>query len=213
MTPFDKVPHLAVVHGKIGDGDDMPTRLHRANIITDVFGGAKSVNAALARFKQEGRGVLVILRDGTAGVPVQKLPQDGESEAEAARTHQWREVGLGAQILKDLGVRSIRLLSSSQHVCRPRRLRDRDPGPRGWKRSRRKTASGAFTPKPKFMPSRQSSVRTERNRRGDRSSACRGPQPRGRPAPTTPWITPPMMAAGSTPPPIGTQAWRLLLKR
>jgi 3,4-dihydroxy 2-butanone 4-phosphate synthase/GTP cyclohydrolase II len=116
VTPFDKVPHLAVVHGKIGDGEDMPTRLHRANIITDVFGGAKSVNAALARFKQIGRGVIVILRDGTAGVPVQKLPQDGESEAEAARTRQWREVGLGAQILKDLGVRSIRLLSSSQHT-------------------------------------------------------------------------------------------------
>jgi len=44
------------------------------------------------------------------------LPQDGESEAEAARTRQWREVGLGAQILKDLGVRSIRLLSTSQHT-------------------------------------------------------------------------------------------------
>ena len=37
------------------------------------------------------------------------------AEAEAARTRQWREVGLGAQILKDLGVRSIRLLSSSKH--------------------------------------------------------------------------------------------------
>ena len=115
VTPFDKVPHMALVHGKIGDGADMPTRLHRANIITDVFGGAKSVNAALARFKQVGRGVIVVLRDGTAGVPVQALPQDGESEAEAARTRQWREVGLGAQILKDLGVRSIRLLSSSKH--------------------------------------------------------------------------------------------------
>src|SRR3954469_3822655 len=116
VTPFDKVPHMALVHGRIGNGDEMPTRLHRANIITDVFGGAKSVNAALARFKEAGRGVIVVLRDGTAGVPVQALPQDGESEAEAARTRQWREVGLGAQILKDLGVRSIRLLSSSQHT-------------------------------------------------------------------------------------------------
>ena len=80
-----------------------------------MFGGAKSVNASLQRFKQVGRGVIVVLRDGTAGVPVQALPQDGESEAEAARTRQWREVGLGAQILKDLGVRSIRLLSSSRH--------------------------------------------------------------------------------------------------
>jgi len=61
------------------------------------------VNAALAHFKQIGRGVIVVLRDGTAGVPMQALPQDGESEAEAARTRQWREVGLGAQILKDLG--------------------------------------------------------------------------------------------------------------
>ena len=115
VTPFDKVHHMALVHGRIGDGSDMPTRLHRANIISDMFGGAKSVNAALQRFKQVGRGVIVVLRDGTAGVPVQALPQDGESEAEAARTRQWREVGLGAQILKDLGVRSIRLLSSSRH--------------------------------------------------------------------------------------------------
>jgi 3,4-dihydroxy 2-butanone 4-phosphate synthase/GTP cyclohydrolase II len=115
VTPFDKVRHMALVHGRVGDGADMPTRLHRANIISDVFGGAKAVNAALQRFKEAGRGVIVVLRDGTAGVPVQALPQDGESEAEAARTRQWREVGLGAQILKDLGVRSIRLLSSSKH--------------------------------------------------------------------------------------------------
>src|SRR3954462_14072613 len=115
VTPFDKVPHMALVHGRVGDGTDMPTRLHRANIITDVVGGAKSVNAALARFKHIGRGVIVVLRDGTAGVPVQALPQE-ETGAEAARTRQWREVGLGAQILKDLGVRSIRLLSSSQHT-------------------------------------------------------------------------------------------------
>jgi 3,4-dihydroxy 2-butanone 4-phosphate synthase / GTP cyclohydrolase II len=116
VTPFDKVHHMALVHGRIGDGADVPTRLHRANVIQDMFGGAKSVNAALARFKQAGRGVIVVLRDGAAGVPAQALPQDGESAAEAARTRQWREVGLGAQILKDLGVRSIRLLSTTQHT-------------------------------------------------------------------------------------------------
>ena len=115
VTPFDKVHHMALVHGRIGDGTGVPTRLHRANVIQDMFGGAKSVNAALARFKQIGRGVIVVLRDGTAGVPVQALPQE-ESAAEAARTRQWREIGLGAQILKDLGVHSIRLLSSSQHT-------------------------------------------------------------------------------------------------
>ena len=131
VTPFDKVYHMALVHGRIGDGADVPTRLHRANIITDVFGGGKSVNAALARFKQIGRGVIVVLRDGTAGVPVQALPQE-ESAAEAARTRSWREIGLGAQILKDLGVRSIRLLSTDPaHLRRVGWIRDRDYGDGG----------------------------------------------------------------------------------
>jgi 3,4-dihydroxy 2-butanone 4-phosphate synthase/GTP cyclohydrolase II len=91
-------------------------RLHRANLILDVFGGAKAIHGALDRFKAEGRGVLVMLRDGAAGVPVVSIPKSGETPSGEARIKQWREVGLGAQILKDLGVSSIRLLSSSRHV-------------------------------------------------------------------------------------------------
>jgi 3,4-dihydroxy 2-butanone 4-phosphate synthase/GTP cyclohydrolase II len=113
VTPFDAVHHMAVVHGKIGDGRNVLARLHRADIIRDVFGGANPVHAALQRFKQEGRGVLVFLRDGAAGVPTLAIPS-GEQSSEAARTRQWREVGLGAQILKDLGISSIRLLASSR---------------------------------------------------------------------------------------------------
>jgi 3,4-dihydroxy 2-butanone 4-phosphate synthase/GTP cyclohydrolase II len=112
ITPFDQVHHMAFVHGRIGDGKDVLTRLHRANIISDVFGGAKSIHQTLRRFKAEGRGVLVLLRDGTAGVPVISIPKSSESPSGEARTRQWREVGLGAQILKDLGVNSIRLISS-----------------------------------------------------------------------------------------------------
>src|SRR6516162_6894820 len=41
VTPFDKVHHYAFVFGNIGDGANVPTRLHRANVIEDVFGGAK----------------------------------------------------------------------------------------------------------------------------------------------------------------------------
>jgi 3,4-dihydroxy 2-butanone 4-phosphate synthase / GTP cyclohydrolase II len=115
VTPFDEVYHMALVHGRIGDGRGVPTRLHRANILRDIFGGAPEVHGALRRFAKEGRGVLVFLRDGSAGVPVSALPQDGDRGAEAARQRQWREIGLGAQILKDLGISSIRLLTSADH--------------------------------------------------------------------------------------------------
>jgi 3,4-dihydroxy 2-butanone 4-phosphate synthase/GTP cyclohydrolase II len=113
VTPFDAVHHMAFVYGRIGDGRDILARLHRADVIRDVFGGAHPVHAALQRFKTEGRGVIVFLRDGAAGVPTVGIPS-GDTSSEAARTRQWREVGLGAQILKDLGISSIRLLSSAR---------------------------------------------------------------------------------------------------
>ena len=113
VTPFDTVNHMAVVYGKIGDGKNVLARLHRADLIRDVFGGANPVHTALQRLKQEGRGVIVILRDGTAGVPMNAIPS-GDTGSDAARTQQWREVGLGAQILKDLGISSIRLLTSAR---------------------------------------------------------------------------------------------------
>jgi 3,4-dihydroxy 2-butanone 4-phosphate synthase/GTP cyclohydrolase II len=113
MTPFDRLQHMAFVHGRIGDGKDMLARLHRADIIRDVFGGAKAVHAALRRFKEEGRGVIVFLRDGAAGVPTHEIPSSDRA-SDAARIRQWREVGLGAQILKDLGITSIRLLTTAQ---------------------------------------------------------------------------------------------------
>jgi 3,4-dihydroxy 2-butanone 4-phosphate synthase/GTP cyclohydrolase II len=115
LTPFDPVYHMAFVYGRIGDGKNVLTRLHRADIISDVFGGAKQIHRSLERFKAEGRGVMVLLRDGTAGVPVVSIPKTDTASGEA-RTRQWREIGLGAQILRDLGVKSIRLLTSSRRT-------------------------------------------------------------------------------------------------
>jgi 3,4-dihydroxy 2-butanone 4-phosphate synthase/GTP cyclohydrolase II len=112
-TPFDSVQHIALVHGRIGDGSNIPVRLHRANALTDVFEGGKTVNAALQRFVKEGRGVLVYLRDGTAGVPTTSFSDSEDTGSEAMRSSQWREIGLGAQILRDLGVASIRNLATS----------------------------------------------------------------------------------------------------
>ncbi|HEY8382898.1 MAG TPA: 3,4-dihydroxy-2-butanone-4-phosphate synthase [Microvirga sp.] len=109
-TPFDPVQHVALVHGRIGDGRAVPVRLHRANVVADVFGGSK-IEAVMQRIVKEGRGILVYLRDGTTGVPTTSFAEEGG--AEAARTTQWREIGLGAQILRDLGVVSIHNLAST----------------------------------------------------------------------------------------------------
>src|SRR5260370_28163697 len=111
VTPFDKVHHYAFVYGNIGDGNNVPTRLHRANVLEDVFGGAKPIHAALSRFKAAGQGVLVYLRDGTSGVPTTTVGEETTGSVHE-RSVQWREVGLGAQILRDLRISSIQLLAT-----------------------------------------------------------------------------------------------------
>jgi 3,4-dihydroxy 2-butanone 4-phosphate synthase / GTP cyclohydrolase II len=109
-TAFDQVQHVVLVYGEIGDGEGVPTRLHRANLIEDVFGPSARVNAALEHFKTKGRGVLIYLRDGTVGVPASRMQQDSSDET---RRNEWREIGVGAQILRDLGVSSIVNLTST----------------------------------------------------------------------------------------------------
>ncbi|WP_298354105.1 3,4-dihydroxy-2-butanone-4-phosphate synthase [Rhodoblastus sp.] len=108
VTPFDSVQHFALVAGEIGDGQDVPARLHRAEILSDVFGGGGAIHSALESFARHGRGVLVYLRDGAAGVPANLVGQQ-ESGAETERARNWLDIGVGAQILRDLGVSSIRL--------------------------------------------------------------------------------------------------------
>ncbi len=110
-TPFDSVSHFALVYGDIHTKKAVPARFHRANIIADVFAGGGVINAALHHFSKSGSGILVYLRDGTAGVPLNS--HHDTSSSDISRTQAWREVGLGAQILKDLGVTKIRHVTTS----------------------------------------------------------------------------------------------------
>ena len=115
VTPFDPVQHVAIVCGEIGEGTDVPVRLHREDLVDDVFGSRETLGKVYDVFKKEGRGILVYLREGTAGVPATKLAEDDDENTASAnaRRENWRDVGLGAQVLRDLGVKSIRLLASS----------------------------------------------------------------------------------------------------
>src|SRR5947207_7735029 len=79
VTPFDAIQHMAFVYGRIGAGRGVLARLHRADIIRDVFGGARPIESSLQRLKQEVRGVIVFLRDGAAGVPTHAIPQAGST--------------------------------------------------------------------------------------------------------------------------------------
>lgn len=123
-TPFDPMQHLAIVFGDIRDGQGVPVRLHRESVLGDAFGADKTLEMALAKVASEGRGVVVYLREGSVGVASQSerpyrgatMSTDEQEEHGSSedRKKEWREIGLGAQILRDLGVASIRLLSSTE---------------------------------------------------------------------------------------------------
>lgn len=104
--------HAAFVYGEIGDGNDIMVRFHRPDIVNDIFYGSETANVALERMRRAGKGVLVCLRDGAVGVP--SSPPAANFNREVGKVNLWREVGVGAQILRDLGVRSIRNLSQTQ---------------------------------------------------------------------------------------------------
>ncbi len=117
--PWDPMQHLAVVFGDIRDGVDIPVRLHLEHVGKDVFGKDRQIDDIMKKIAAKGRGVIVYLREGSVGVGVSTTARAGIHEREAheqaqARDSEWLEIGLGAQILKDLGVTSIRLFASRE---------------------------------------------------------------------------------------------------
>jgi 3,4-dihydroxy 2-butanone 4-phosphate synthase/GTP cyclohydrolase II len=121
-TPFDSVQHLALVFGDVARAKAPLVRIHRQEIVSDVFarrkaGEANLISLALTKIKDRGAGVVVYLREGAAGVPAPPastraaLRGEARTSSERKRDQQWHEVGIGAQILKDLGLQTITLLS------------------------------------------------------------------------------------------------------
>jgi len=117
--PWDPMQHVAIVFGDIRDGVDIPVRLHLEHVAKDVFGKDRQIDDIMKKIAEKGRGVIVYLREGSVGVGVSTTARAGLHEREAheqaqARESEWLEIGLGAQILKDLGVSSIRLFASRE---------------------------------------------------------------------------------------------------
>jgi 3,4-dihydroxy 2-butanone 4-phosphate synthase/GTP cyclohydrolase II len=113
-TRFEEAEHLALVFGEIGDS--MPVRIHREKLVDDVFGPQTShpqnlLDVSLDRIEKLGGGVLIYLRSGFVGVPLESL---AEQSKEDSRRRAWLEIGVGAQILKDLGVSKIRLIAGRE---------------------------------------------------------------------------------------------------
>lgn len=113
-TKFEDAEHLALVFGEIADST--PVRIHREKLIEDVYGPQSShpkslLDASLDKINELGGGVLVYLRSGFVGVPLEKLADQSKEESRRA---DWLEIGVGAQILRDLGLSKIRLIAGRE---------------------------------------------------------------------------------------------------
>jgi len=97
--------------------------MHALNVMEDVLGdqsgsrGGGEVQTAMAKIAEEGRGVVVIIREPTPTALSDRVRSMLKAQAEGRRSeNELRDYGIGAQILLDLGIRDMILLTNSQRT-------------------------------------------------------------------------------------------------
>lgn len=115
-----EVEHLALVKGDLSGDEPVLVRVHSVNFLSDGLGigggsDASKVELAMEALAKEGRGVIVIIRDHRRNVVSETLSNTVDSAVRKAQANEKRnvEIGIGSQILRDLGVTNMTLLTNS----------------------------------------------------------------------------------------------------